>query len=140
MFTHKMCQVLHTNHLRYNKHLLDFYMGCSEGPGLKQFLEPSSVHSFVEESKKRTDKAISKDSRHLSLHERMLRSTRHFIHIHISTAPWACDQIVIGFLPSNYWLTMLCKFLYHRYNKTMHQSKSNNFQHSIEKHQSTTLP
>ena len=24
-------------------------MGCSEGPGLKQFLEASSVHFFVEE-------------------------------------------------------------------------------------------
>ena len=40
-------------------------MGCSDGPGLKQFLEESSVHFFVEESKKRTGTAISKDSRRI---------------------------------------------------------------------------
>ena len=60
-------------------------MGCSEGPELKQFLEESSVHFFVEESRKRTGTAISKDSRHLSLHGPMLRSTRHFMQIHIPT-------------------------------------------------------
>ena len=51
LFTHSRCQVLYRNDLRYNKHLLDFYMGCSEGPGWKQFLEASSVHSFVERSR-----------------------------------------------------------------------------------------
>ena len=33
-------------------------MGCSEGPGWKQSLEESSVHFFVEESRKRTGTAI----------------------------------------------------------------------------------
>ena len=66
----------------------------------------------------------SKDSRHFSLHGPILSSTRHFMDIHIPTAPWTCDQIVIGFLFSNY-----C---------TMHQSKSNNLQTSIEKHQIIT--
>ena len=33
-------------------------MGCSEGPEWKQSLEESSVHFFVEESRKRTGTAI----------------------------------------------------------------------------------